>query len=109
MNNFAQIFKQLRIDNQISQADLALALKISRSAISMYERGEREPDIHTLGIIADYFQVDMDTLMGRKSLKQKNPLPNTEVDYKTLQTLIARNGHSLSTEEKQNLIKTLLS
>lgn len=109
MNKFAQIFRQLRIDRKISQADLALFLQISRSAISMYERGEREPDIDTLGKIADYFQVDMDTLTGRKPPAAQEPLSDVEADYTRLQALIARKGHSLSTEEKQALIKALLS
>lgn len=31
----------------------------------MYENGDREPDFETLEVIADFFNVDMDYLMGR--------------------------------------------
>ena len=31
----------------------------------MYERGEREPNFETLEVIADYFNVDMDYLLGK--------------------------------------------
>jgi transcriptional regulator with XRE-family HTH domain len=40
----------------------------------MYERGEREPGLATIGIIADYFDVQTDYLLGKtlnkKSVKQ---------------------------------------
>lgn len=38
---------------------------MSRSAVGMYEKGEREPDIDTLEAIADFFNVDIDYLTGR--------------------------------------------
>ena len=33
----------------------------------MYESGSREPDFETLEMIADYFNVDVDYLLGRTS------------------------------------------
>ena len=37
----------------------------------MYERGEREPGIETLGNIADFFNVDLDYLFGRTDIPNK--------------------------------------
>lgn len=65
MGEFAKIFKQLRTSRDMTQEDMSKALGISRSAISMYEAGKREPDFETLEIIADYFNLDIDYLMGR--------------------------------------------
>lgn len=62
---FGRILKNLRKDHGDTQADLAKYLGISRSAISMYESGEREPDFETLEAIADYFNVNMDFLLGQ--------------------------------------------
>ena len=62
---FGHILKNLRKDRGDTQADLAKYLGISRSAISMYESGEREPDFETLEAIADYFNVNMDFLLGQ--------------------------------------------
>ena len=53
MGNFRNVFKQLRLENHYTQGGLADALGISRSAISMYENGNREPDFETLELIAD--------------------------------------------------------
>ena len=65
MANFSKVFKQLRGENGLTQQELAKKLGVSRSAVGMYEKGEREPDFETLEAIADFFNVDMDYLLGR--------------------------------------------
>ncbi len=64
MNTFAKRFKQLRLSSGFSQQALAEKLKISKSSVNMYERGEREPGFETLESIADFFNVDMNYLLG---------------------------------------------
>lgn len=64
MKEFKDVFKGLRKSRQLTQDELASGLGLSRSAVSMYERGEREPDFETLETIADYFNVDMNYLTG---------------------------------------------
>ena len=51
----------------MTQAKLAEALGISKSAVSMYERGNREPELDLLEKIADTFSVSVNTLLGRQS------------------------------------------
>lgn len=65
MGNFQNIFKQLRISSGLTQQEIADKLGISRSTIGMYETGAREPDYETLEMIADFFNVDIDYLLGR--------------------------------------------
>ena len=67
MSKFSTVFKNLRINNGYTQQELANRLGVSRSAVGMYENGEREPDFETLEAIADFFNVDMDYLMGRSN------------------------------------------
>lgn len=64
MADFAKVFKQLRTDRELSQSALAEKLGISKSAVNMYERGERRPDFETAEVIADFFNVDMNYLLG---------------------------------------------
>lgn len=65
MAKFSNVFKELRLEKKITQQELSYSLGLSRSAISMYETGEREPDFKTLKLIADFFNVDTDYLLGR--------------------------------------------
>lgn len=111
MGEFNKIFKLLRQSCGYSQAELSEALAISRSSISMYENGNREPDFETLEKIADFFNVDIDYLLGRKRttttiLSEKKTYEPT---YEDIQSLIARNGKKLTVEQKQDIIRTLLS
>lgn len=65
MGNFAEVLRRLRRQEGMTQPQLAQRLGVSRSTISMYERGEREPDFALLQRIADLFQTDTDQLLGR--------------------------------------------
>ena len=65
-NIFYKIIKSLRIEKGLKQTDLANILKINRRKISYWENGKVEPDIDTLIKIADYFDITIDELIGRK-------------------------------------------
>ena len=80
MGNFANIFKQLRIERGYTQESIAKALNISRSAVGMYESGKRTPDSEDLEKLADFFNVDIDYLLGRS--KQSTYYINPETAKK---------------------------
>lgn len=65
MGNFQNVLKLLRTAKGLTQEQLAKKLKLSRSTVGMYENGSREPDYETLEQIADFFNVDIDYLLGR--------------------------------------------
>ena len=63
---FKDRFIFLRDSRHLSQDELARQLGVSKSAISMYENGNREPkDLETLEKIADFFNVDMNYLLDK--------------------------------------------
>lgn len=64
MGEFAKRLKNLRLNKHLTQDELAPELGISRSTLGMYETGKREPDFETLETIADFFNVDMNYLIG---------------------------------------------
>ena len=74
MNNFQNILKSLRKSQGLTQDELSKRLQISRSAIGMYEKGSREPDFETLELIADFFDVTIDYLVGRTSISSNTAL-----------------------------------
>ncbi len=67
MSSFGAILRKLRKDDNLTQTQLANALGLAFSTISMYERSIREPDFETLEAIADYFNVSMDYLYGKET------------------------------------------
>lgn len=64
MSEFSKRLKTLRTDKQLTQEEVAIELGVSRSTLGMYETGKREPDFETLETIADFFNVDMNYLIG---------------------------------------------
>ena len=71
MPNFGDRLRQLRTAKGLSQMDFAKQIKISKSSVNMYERNEREPSLVTLEVIADYFNVDLDYLLGKSDYTNK--------------------------------------
>ncbi|EEJ42676.1 helix-turn-helix domain-containing protein [Leuconostoc mesenteroides] len=58
--------RELRIERGLKISELSNELNLAGSdAVGKYERGEREPNIHILIAIADYFNVSIDYLVGR--------------------------------------------
>lgn len=62
---FNEMLKILRKARGLSQIELAERLKVSTGLIGMYETGQRKPSYEMLEAIADYFNVDLDYLIGR--------------------------------------------
>ena len=63
--------KDFRIDNDLTQEDIARILNCSQRAYSHYENGDREMPLELLIKLADYYNVSLDTLVGRKFPKNK--------------------------------------
>lgn len=70
------IIAELRMDRNMKQEDLAAILNISRSALANWESGNRRIDIETLVVIADFFGVSCDYLLGRTKHKYNFALEN---------------------------------
>lgn len=63
---FVEHLIELRKQENLSQRDLAKAIGTTQAAVSLWERGERTPDIDTLLKLADLFKVTADYLLGRE-------------------------------------------
>lgn len=61
--NFAENLQQVRHQRQMTQADVAEQLHVSRKTISSWETGRTYPDIETLVHISDVYQVSLDNLL----------------------------------------------
>ena len=56
----------MRVDNNLTQKELAEVLKVSHTTIYHWEKGEQQPSLEMLARIALYFQASTDYLLGLK-------------------------------------------
>ena len=66
--NFGKKLRFLRKLKGYTQEQLAETLNTTRSCISNYELGNRQPDNETVAAVADFFDVSIDYLMGRSEI-----------------------------------------
>ncbi len=64
MNQIAANLKQLRARKGILLKELAQELHCSVGTVSNYENGVHSPDLDTLILLADYYGVSVDYLLG---------------------------------------------
>lgn len=76
MAKFGETLHTLRKQNHLTQGELAKKLGLSTSAVGMYERGQREPNLETLTAIADCFGVGLSDLIGGEKAPAKAELEN---------------------------------
>lgn len=57
--------KELMRGEELTQVALASKIGVKQNTISGWLCGKKEPCIRSLWLLADYFQVDIDFLVGR--------------------------------------------
>lgn len=77
LNNYFEKIKALRINQDMTQKDIADFLQMTVNAYQKYEYGKREPNMETFIALADFFNVSLDYLVGRKFPKEED---NPEVN-----------------------------
>ena len=74
--------KELRINRDMTQLELANALFVTDRAISKWEQGRGNPDLSILPNIASFFGVSIDYLLtGKDREPNKNDLENEIISY----------------------------
>jgi len=63
-NKFKDNLKELRLEKNLGQVELAKSLGVSKGVISLWENGLREPGMYSLISLAKFFNVTIDELVG---------------------------------------------
>jgi transcriptional regulator with XRE-family HTH domain len=63
--NIANTLKNIRIDKNLSVLELSEKIKISHQNIYRWESGQVLPSINQLLILADFYKISIDELLGR--------------------------------------------
>lgn len=99
MTSFAKRLCELRTERNLTQQQLADAVKVSKSVISMYENDNRKPSYEAQEALADFFNVDIDYLTGRSDRTTAVfPVNDSIPERRYLMDRIAK-------ADKKNLIK----
>ena len=69
--NLKNNLKKLRKEKGLTQIALQMQTGIEQALISKYENGERIPPTETLIILADFFNTNIDYLLGRSDNSDK--------------------------------------
>ena len=64
--------RDIREDNDMTQAQIAKILNISQRAYSYYETGQHNIPLNILCQLADYYKGSTDYLLGRTNIKSTN-------------------------------------
>lgn len=104
MGIFKNTLRALRTSQGLTQEELAKRLKISRSTIGMYEKGAREPDFETLELIADFFNVDINYLLGRSN--KTTYIPSSTSRKSTIINVYGRVAAGIPLEMIEDIIDT---
>jgi transcriptional regulator with XRE-family HTH domain len=93
----------LRKSKKITQEEAAEKMGIVRSTYANYESGKREPDFDTTKLIADFYGVSVDYLLGRDSTNEDG-FNDAETTIRLIKEEAARIGLSVEDPRFQKLL-----
>lgn len=77
---FAERLKELRIEKNMTQVQLAETLGVSKGTIAMWEIGKREPNFETLDRLSDIFDKRIDYILGYSNDASSPQLTEGDID-----------------------------
>ncbi|MGH0482175.1 MULTISPECIES: helix-turn-helix domain-containing protein [Bacillus] len=88
MINFSEVLKRLRKSRDLTQEQIAEQLNLTRSQIENGETNRYESDISTLILLASYFNVSVNMLIGYQTDFEDEPIKDlistTQATYASL-------------------------
>lgn len=69
---FGRNLRILRINNNLSQQDLADAIRVTRQTLSAWERGVGKPDIYCVHDVCKILDVSIETILYKNLSEEKN-------------------------------------
>lgn len=109
---FSEKFKKLRQSQGLTQVQMADKLKVSPSAIGMYEQGRRKPDSDMLKKICQMFNVSVDYLLDVSVNSEDEEKSVTDFIDEITYTLRAQkglmfNGKPITARDKEKIAQAI--
>ncbi len=89
----SNLIKKLRLDKNLTQQELATILNISKSSITSYECGKRQPSARIIAKLENFFNVSADYILGNTNLNNQyiyNSRENNEDENNELSNLLKK-------------------
>lgn len=108
-NKFKDRLRDLRKENKLTQEEFANKLGLVRTTVTNYELGRNIPEADILNMIADYFNVTVDYLLGRTNSRNypSEALGHSLIREDTAEYKIAKDLNTLSPESQEEIKKLI--
>ncbi len=105
---FPERLKSLRKEaGYKNQTSIAKELHISQQNYSQWESGNRNPSKKTLEMLANFFNVSTDYLLGKTDIKNSSDIDEDALEQ-SLRKSIGFNGKTATDEEIKNMKNALI-
>ena len=101
---FKDRLKAVRLNNKLTQKEVANYFQTSPQSYAQWEKGLRKPSAENLQKLADFFNVSTDYLLGKTDF----PEPDSDIDLDTaIDNSVALDGTPI-TDDDREIIKNYL-
>lgn len=94
--------KLLREEKGLYQKDIAKLLNVSVASVNQYESGKRDMSTATVLILAEYFNVSTDYLLGKSDIRNYDDI---DIEKELLNIGLNKNDYIPPTKEQQEKIE----
>lgn len=95
--DFGSILKQLRKSHSLTQSELGSRVGLSKAVVSKYENGMGYPTFDVLILLADFFGVTTDFLLGVDKSKTIDVSTLTDTQIDAIRRIVAEFNHANKT------------
>lgn len=105
---FPERLKSLRKEaGYKNQTSIAKELHISQQNYSQWESGNRNPSKKTLEMLANFFNVSTDYLLGKTDIKNSSELTETDIAEILNNDVISYDGKPMTEHDKEILTQVI--
>lgn len=109
MATFGERLKELRNENGLTLDELKDCLNTTKSTLSRYENGLRDPKIDFARKVATYFNVSLDYMLGSSENREIIPIANSKAELSKelaikLANELLKEGYEIQEKDIPNLI-----
>ncbi|PRR71961.1 helix-turn-helix domain-containing protein [Neomoorella humiferrea] len=108
MSTLGDKIKQLRKKKDLTQDELASIIHVNRATLANWEINRAVPDPTTLQLLADFFNVSVDYLLGRTDDPNPGQHRSTiEEDWPEVTDVLRRCGKKPTPEERRRIARII--